>query len=304
MTFERMNRVGHNGGPLWCMKLTAANGWRSERQLIIEPRASQNPSIGSELLVWFEEQRPQYQWITNSIEKRPSGAPTYAVVDVEVPNSRRTERCKHALEYIVIKALSCADLHGDSAASAVHSLFWLHFVEDDDGLTYLCKYSPKESGNFYASQRLMDYVRYNGPDRTYAVTSAIEDAMKHNPGLGERFSQRAGVDRNLREAIEALLLTGEAEEIQHDNVRKIVKLNATRMDHVIAAIVEATRGDYPLLGLRACQRIERDVEFFTACDAFVLAHPDGDGMPKFLRPHCKPVKPIKPTQGQEDDCYE
>jgi hypothetical protein len=302
MTFERMNRIGRDSAPLWCMRLATRGGWQDhERRMIMEPYASQNPSVGAELHVWFEERRPQYQWITKSIDKLPTGVPTYTVVEVEVPNSRRTDHCKHPLGYTVIKALSCGDLRGESADSAIHSLFWLHFVDDDDGLTYLCKYAPKEHGNFYANQRLTSYVRYNGPDHAYAVTSAIEEAMKHNPGLGERFSKTAATDHNLRAAIEALLLTNEPEEVQHNNVRKIVELNATRMDHVITAIVEATRAAHALLGLRACQRAENDPEFFAAVDAFVLAYPNGNGLIKFLKPYCKPGKvPV----AQEENCDE
>jgi hypothetical protein len=59
-------------------------------------------------------------------------------------------------------------------------------------------------------------------------------------------------------------LTGESEEIQHGNIRRLVELQATPKDRVVAAIVDATHSDHALLGLRTCQRIEHDTTLFDA----------------------------------------
>jgi len=305
MTFERENRVSHSGGPLWRNDI-GEHGSRYGLQLIMELCSLPNPDRGAELRVWVEERRNQYHWVVDSPERRPEGPPTWRVDYIEVAGSRRTEPLKHPLEYIVVKALSCGDLHGDSAVSAVHNLFWMHFVEDDEGLSYLCKYAAKNQGNFYARERLLRYLQYDDSrDGNCEVTCAIEDAMKNgNTALGERFCRHAIADRAVRDVIEAILLTNEPEDVQLTNVRKLVELNAMRMDHVIVAIVEATRRAHALLGLRACQRVESDPEFFTAADAFVLAHPTGRGMITFLKPHCKPVRAPRPVKEDEDECYE
>ena len=306
MTFERTSRANHDGAPLW-RKDIGEHGNRFDRQLILEPSMSPNPDRGAELHVWVEERRAKYIWVADAPDRRPAGPPTWHVDYAEIESSRRIERVKHPLEYTIICALSKGELSGESAASAVHQLFWMHFVEDDVGLSYLCKYSAKTHGHFYARERLLRYLHYDSyttrDSNTYEVTSTIEDAMKdHNAALGERFCRTAIADRAVRDAIEAVMLTNESEDVQLSHVRKLVELNATRMDRVIACIIDATRGSHALLGLRACQRVESDPEFFAAADAFVLAHPDGRGMITFLKPHCKPPKTSKPVQ--EDECYE
>jgi hypothetical protein len=270
MTFERENRVGYNGGALWRMDLATRQDQRHgrSRRLILEPYVMPQRS---ELRAWVEEQRPRYHWITEKLGQRPKGHPTYSVDTIEVPNSRYTVALKHSLEFVVVNALSHGHLVGESAAHAVHNLFWLRFVQDDDGLTYLHQYASKETGNFYACQRLLEYTRHYVADGrgNYAVTSAIEDVMKHDSILGERICQRVATDDAFCAAIEALLLTGEPEEVQHGNIRRLVELNATPKDRVVAAIADATHSDLALRGLRACQRIEHDVAFFDALVAVV-----------------------------------
>ena len=271
MTFERENRVGHSGGALWRMDLTTRQDRQHERarRLILEPYVM---AQRSELRAWVEEQRPRYHWVTEKLGQRPKGHPTYSVDTIEVPNSRYTVALKHSLEFVVVGALCQGHLIGESAVGALHNLFWLRFVQDDTGLTYLHKYASKETGNFYAGQRLLEYTRYYADGRSndcYNVTSAIDDAMKHNSTLGQLLHQRVAVDDAFRDAFEALLLTGEDEETQHANVRSLVELNATPKDRVLAAICDATYSDRALLGLRACQRIEHDAKFFEALVAVV-----------------------------------
>lgn len=302
MTFERENRTGHDGGWLWRMDIgdrescTGRDGLR----LIFEPATCPHPDRGAELHVWVEMRKARYHWVVDEPNQRPSGPPTWSVDTIEVPNSRRTEAPRDGLEHHTIRALARGDLHGESAASVVHHLFWMHFVENDEGLTYLGKFAARNTGNFYARERLMQYLRYNHHSGNYSVQCAIEDAMKeHNRTLGERFAKRSREEKNLSDAISALRMTSEPEEVQLANIRRIVEINATRMDHVIAGIVDATREDQPLLGLRACQRAENDPEFFKTVDAFVLAHPDGRGMVTFLKPHCKPPKKAKRAHAEE-----
>jgi hypothetical protein len=271
MTFERDNRVGYNSGALWRMNLAARNDQLHGRgrRLILEPYVM---AQRSELRAWVEEQRPRYHWITEKPDQRPKGHPTYSVDTIEVPNSRYTVTLKHSLEFVVVGALSHGHLVGESATGAVHNLFWLNFVQDDAGLTYLYKYASKETGNFYAGQRLLEYTRYyaEANERSnYDVTSAIDDAMKHDSTLGQRLHQRVAVDDAFRDAIEALLLTGEDEDAQHANVRRLVELNASPKDRVLAAVFDATHSDLALLGLRACQRIEHDAAFFETLVAVV-----------------------------------
>jgi hypothetical protein len=263
MTFERDNRVGHSGGALWRLDLSSREEQRERRhtrRLILEPYAMPSHSY---IRAWVEEQRPRYHWITEKFSQKPKGHPTYVVDTIEVPNSQHIVELKHSLEFTVVGALANGHLVGDSAASAVHNLFWLRFVQDDDGLTYLNKFASKEIGNFYARERLCEYTRHYSAGR-YDVRSAIEDVMKHDAQLGARLCQRAMKDEALCDAIEALLLTGEPEEVQQGNIRRLIELQATPKDRVVAAIVDATSSDRALLGLRTCQRIEHDTAFFDA----------------------------------------
>lgn len=308
MTLERTNRVGRSGGPLWRQEM-AEREFRgygaSKRFLILEPYSCPNPDRGAELHTWFEEERGRYHWVSNSMAGKPKGLPKFSVDLIEISKSQRTVRPKHALEYTILKALMCGDLHGESANGAMHTLFWMHFVEDDDGLTYLHKYAPREAASFYARQRLRGYTEFSdhtsSRSTVWQARHAIEDAMKPVDGrprnydhdLGKRFSRHLQTDRNLCDAIEAVMSSDFPEEEHRRQVRQIVELNATRMDHVIAAVVHATWEDSALLGLRACQRLEAEPrsDFFKAVDAYVLAHADTKGLEAFLKPHFKIPKP-------------
>jgi hypothetical protein len=265
MTFERDSRVSRSEFPLWRMEIGTRDE-RSTRRLIIEPYAMRQSSYPPELRMWLEEDTPQYCYIVESPTAKPTGAPSRRVESVPIENSRRTVPAKTGLEYVVIEALAMQQLIGDSAKSALHNLFWTSCVIDDDGLTWLCKYTSKETGNFYAGQRLVEYTRSHDIDKrdSYKARCAVEDVMKHDRELGERMQQRVMEDEAFQHAVEALLLTNEDQETKNANVRRIVELNATDKDRVFASIVAASRGVYDLRGLRACQRAERDPEFFEA----------------------------------------
>lgn len=297
MTFERLNRAGRSGGPLWCMPI-CDRGTRFGRQLVMELNTSPNPDLGAQMEVWVEDSQARYHWISTDPSKCPP-VPTFSIDHVEVEGTRRRDTPRNSLEYLVIKALARGELHGESAASCVHNLFWMHFVEDDDGLHYLYRHADKETGGFYARERLLRYVRYNElpGDRHYRIRSAIEDAMKdHDATLGERFCRTALADPAIRDAIAALRMTNEPEAVQLENVRKLVELNATAMDRAITLIVDETRVGHALLGVRACQRAENDPEFFALLTAHITARPDGRGLISFLRTHCKRPKSVKPEK--------
>ena len=265
MTFERDSRVSRSEFPLWRMDIGARDE-RATRRLIIEPYSMRQASYPPELHMWLEEDTPQYCYVVKSAMTKPKGVPLYRVESIAIETSRRTVKATTGLEYVVIEALAAQQLVGDSAKGALHNLFWTHCVLDDDGLAWLCKYTSKETGNFYAGQRLVEYVRSYDTDKrdSYKARSVVEDVMKHDPELGERMCQRVIEDEALQHAIEALLLTNESDEIKHANVRRIVELNATDKDRVFAGIVAASLGNHALRGLRACQRAERDPEFFEA----------------------------------------
>jgi len=303
VSLERENRTGRGGGFLWRLDLDDKedrfSSYRGGRRLLLEPHTTPHPDRGAELYVWVEDSRPRYHWISEDPSARPraSDMPTVIIDAIEVPNSRRIEFSKHPLEYTIIQALAKGELVGESAKSAMHTIFWSHFVDDDDGLHYLDKYS-KQSSNFYARQRLRQYIevdyRRERNARAHAARRAVEEAMKDcDRTLGERFCRRVCDEPNMRDAIEALLKTEEPEEMQLRHVRKIVELNATRVDYVIARIADACDSKHALLGLRACQRVERDPDFFACVDAYVLAHPNGAGLVKFLKPHCPKPRPAK-----------
>lgn len=296
MTFERLNRIGHDGGPLWhqCMEKQFATGERRNRALVFEFTHSQNPTRGAELNFWVEEDKPRLYWYADyphaGSGKRPTSEPKFIIDRVEVNNSRRVLGSTSSYEFVCMRALATGEMLGESATSAAYSIFWQNFVEDDGGLHYLRRFADRETAHYYARQRLLRYIGHDGRQAAYEVRGLVEDAMKHDHALGERFSMRLAHDRNLVQAIEALQMTNEEHDTRIANIRRIVELNATRMDHVITRIVEATRDKQALLGLRACQRVEADTTFFAACDAYVLAHPNGKGLVRMLKPHCPTPK--------------
>lgn len=270
MTFERDSRVSRFDFPLWWMDISD-RAVRNKRRLIIEPRTTRQLLRPAELCAWIEEDRPEYCYVTKSITAKPRGAPTLRIEPVMIESSHRSVPAKTRLEAIVIDALATQQLISDSAKSALHDLFWTHFVLDDDGLSWLYKYS-KAIGNFYAVQRLNEYTQSydNGEYNADQARYAIKEAMRHDDELGTRMGQRVTEDEAFQHAIEALLLTDEAEETQYANVRRLVELNVTDKDLVFASIVDASRSDHAFRGLRACQRAERDPKFFAAIAA--IAH--------------------------------
>ncbi len=270
MTFERDNRTSQLQRPLWRMDLDSSDrSVRNKRRLIVEPYALQGRTYPAELRVWIEEDTPQYCYVVESIMDKPKGTPTFRIESVAIENSRRSVPAKTGLESVVIEALVAQQLIGESANSALYNLFWTHFVLDDDGLAWLHKHASKETGNYYASQRLAEYTRAYDNDKrgTYEARRAVEKAMDHDSELGERMAQRVVEDEAFQHAIEALMMTEEDEDTQHANVRRIVELNVTDKDLVFAAIVGASRSDHAFRGLRACQRAERDPAFFEAVAA-------------------------------------
>jgi hypothetical protein len=265
MTFERDSRVSQMRFPLWWMEIGDPKE-HVKRRLIIEPYMI--AGMHAELHAWVEDDTPQYCYVVKSFGEEPEGPPSFRVEAVINEKSRRTIRAKTGLEYIVIGALATDQLTSDSAKGAVHNLFWTHFVLDDDGLSWLCKYATKDTGNFYANQRLRTYVEVSD-DRNpeaYGARNAVEDCMKHDRELGARMQLRVNEDAAFQHAIEALLMTNEEVEIKHANIQRLVELNATDKDRVFASIVAASY-DHALRGLRACQRAERDPEFFEAIAA-------------------------------------
>lgn len=273
--FERDSRVSRLDSPLWWMDVGEKKRdarWvasAQKRRLIIEPYAMRGSSYPLELRVWIEQDSPQYIYAVKSISTKPKGLPTFRIEQVVIENSQRNVRAKTGLESVVIAALASQQLTGDAAKSAVNNLFWTHFVEDDDGLTWLYKYASKEVGNFYAGQRLDGYVRAydSGRGGAWQAANAVRDVLKGDYDLAERMAQRVVEDEALQHAIEALLMTDEDEDAQHANIRRIIELSITDKDFVFAGIVSASRGTNALRGLRACQRAEHDPEFFEAVAA-------------------------------------
>lgn len=272
MTFERDSRTSPLQHPLWRMDISERDV-RNKQRLIVEPYAMRQRMYPAELRVWIEEDTPQYCYVVESIMDKPKGAPTFRIESVAIENSRRSVPAKTGLESVVIEALAAQQLIGEAALSALHNLFWTHFVLDDDGLTWLYKHASKATGNFYAGHRLVEYTRAYDDDKrgTYEARKAVEKAMEHDSELGERMTQRVVEDEAFQHAIEALMMTEEDEETQHANVRRIVELNVTDKDRVFAAVVGASRGEHAFRGLRACQRAERDPAFFEAVAAIARA---------------------------------
>lgn len=256
--------------------------------------------------VWVEETYGEYVYTVDDPRHRPKGRPAYRETVIEIPKSRQSVRPKpseHAvLEYILIDGLGTDRLVGETAASAVYQLFRLHFVEDDAGLSYLHQFAralANDHANFRIGTYLGDVDRGARSIPHHDAILAIENLANGDDGgeayegfreLCERVTQQVPTNDSLREAVEAVMLSSEEDEVKRRNVRQLVEASATDTDYAIAFIISASRNPpftSALLGLRAIQRLETDPTFRSLVIGFtqgLIGQPKKDKrMLKFLK---------------------
>lgn len=281
-----VSRVNSLDAPLWYVDIGDVNTMGNPdrragaRVLIIEA----NGRHTAHLRAYVEETRVVYRYTVKKPGHRPKGSPTLDYETVELPDSRRELTCTSSYENLVVAALSVGELTGDSARSAVYCLFRTHFVDNDPTFAYLGKYATKDALKSWVCSPLRKFIECSdedvesiydcdhddnsdddddsAPQPTITdVLKHVHEIMRHYEELGERICQTIVRDTTLRDALIAILMANESEDVQQEQISSIISVVVTDDDVVYAGIVRATYKDQPLLGLRACQRVQRDAKF-------------------------------------------
>lgn len=224
MTLTRDTRTGLFGTHLWLVDLKQhKNRDGKPRQLVIEPYSPLSMGTATRLDAWVEEQRAFHVWEVDYPQRKPKGPPTFRTEWKRLDESTRTG-CTGlpSVGFTIIRALARGELVGESAKEAMHDLFWACFVNDHDGLNYLCRYADPETGAFYARQRLdwqLNQLRRASAERTKPngdkdpVVELLK-ATTHSdyPLLGLRAWERAVVDDTFYDALAALAVLADTDE--------------------------------------------------------------------------------------------
>ncbi len=213
-TFERDGRVSRCGSALWRMSLTEKISddpkSRHKRRLILEPYESPGGAATC-LNAWVEEDRPIYIYTTEDPRQRPKGRPKWTTEVRELGKSRHAVRVQGAC-WNLVTALARNELIGRSASEGIYTLFWECFVKNVDEMAFLQRVASKETGKFWAQQRFRTLTTMPGCDPNDPVVKMLDDgAFAEEPHLACLAWQRAQVDSNFYDAIEAIAKTNEAE---------------------------------------------------------------------------------------------
>ncbi len=285
MSFERDTRTARLNGRLWTQSVADQGrpGSRrdNDRRLVLCFYPSKWVQEETTFEAWFEQDQAVYVWQqpANRPRREPTGTPKFETYTAQCANSHRVITVKTGMEAVVVQALGHAAITGDSADSAIYNLYWEYFIKDEAGLSYLCRFSPPDGlGHRMARERLNAYVDLRGrhsdlerEEINYEVIKAIETvchaAHGHVCYLGQQVANQLKLADDLHAAIEAVLLSTDTEEVKHKHILTMTLNAATPRHHVIAAIMTTTYQKHPLLGLRACQRVETDPEFHRLMEA-------------------------------------
>lgn len=224
MTVERDTRTGMFGTHLWLVDLKQhKNRDGRPRRLVLEPYSPLSIGTATRLDAWVEEEHPIYYWETKHPNQKPKGPPTFRTEWKRIDESS-LHGCTGlpSVGFAIIRALARNELVGESAKEVMHDLFWSCFVNDTDGLNYLCKYADAETGAFYARQRLdwqlnqlkrISYERTkpNG-DKDPVVELLKATAHSDHPLLALRAWERAVVEDGFYEALAAIAELADTEE--------------------------------------------------------------------------------------------
>ncbi len=212
------------GTSLWLVDLKQhKNRDGRKRRLVIEPYSPLSIGTATRLDAWIEEEHPIYYWEVAHPNQKPKGPATFRLEWKRLDETRRTG-CSGlpSVGFAVIRALARNELVGESAKEVMHDLFWSCFVNDVDGLNYLCRYADPETGAFYARQRLdwqlnqlgrvsRERTKLNG-DKDPVVELLKTATHSDHPLLGLRAWERAVVDDTFYEALAALAVLADTDD--------------------------------------------------------------------------------------------
>jgi hypothetical protein len=216
-------------GPIYRMDFKPRRG---EQQLVLEPYAPA-PVHQVTLHARIEVENVRYYYVADKLERpKRSQAPEARFERAEVKGSRWVIPIG-GLAFTLVQALYKNEMTGQSAVDAMHALFWRYFVEEDDGLKYLNRFAPG-SADFYAMNRIHAMGEDDhGSEHKYtnaaiaAIAAAVgTSAAEQPPGMrywALRACQRALIDRDFADAIEAIVAAREAEEVRHGRIMEFVK---------------------------------------------------------------------------------
>jgi hypothetical protein len=204
---------------------------------------------------------------------------------------------KNTAEYILAEALATDCLTGAPVENAIAHVFYSNFVQNDEGLSYIHKFAPEAVAN-HARRRLNEefsHPSFCEDDDVRRAIRGIEEAHsgmyetdgKKTPDstyffieLGSQACRRIKLgDDNLRDAVEALLELNEEDDKIEEQIRRIVRAGTNHHDRVRAAVASYCNDDYPMLGLRACQRLITDGDSAFREGLYDLVTPDPDQAP-------------------------
>lgn len=280
MTFELIATDHHSSGrgPAWAIKFSskedASFASNNDIRLVLgfyaRPYNGREPDVD----VWIERREVEYYQVIHADGKKSPAR--RREVHNEVAKTRRRLTLKSGMEFVVADALGSSLIVGRAAATAVHTLFWTHLVDDDDGLSYLHRVSPRHVSAFYVRTRLHKYVNpvtdlndsTTETDPRFAADVALDAVFGYDKkhlgrpfwvsALNTRITPQLGRYSTLCAAIDQVMLTDVDDAQKHALVVDFVLHEATPIDHAYAMIIAATEASdgTALLGLRACQRLE------------------------------------------------
>ena len=295
VTFERWSSTAHSGygsaSAAWALDFDTQRdqsyGFHSARdtKLVFGFFSRRTMAREAAAEVWIEKrQRQTFVTININGEDIPKTKQKMDFRDVfaEVANTRRPLKLA-GLEYVIAEALADNEIVGKSASTAVYQFYWTHFIDDDEGLSYLHKKLRGVGADNCIFQRLNFYTRRNQgssrdqPDDQHLAENigVAYDAIKEvdrQLGAAQSISDRlsapfycaALVDRIHNDLVDyptmcaAIAAIQAAADVDDEQRRQLVVdcmlHEAAPDDHAFAMIIAAT-DKHPMLGLRACQRV-------------------------------------------------
>jgi hypothetical protein len=241
MTLERDTRTSIFGVHWWKLDLGTDREQRHRhRQLILEPYAPLSASGVVQLNAWVEEEKACYTYTVDRPDAKPKGPPTFQTVWERIETSMRRD-CPGVpgLGQTIIKALSRYELCGESAQEGVHGLFWATFVDNCDGLDYLCRWATADISSFYA--RTSMNAAFSKLARATRTTSErfIDDVAQllydigseHETPLCLRAWQRAMVDDVFYDALHALATAGSGPAERAQSALAFLRTHESKRSH-------------------------------------------------------------------------
>jgi hypothetical protein len=206
---------------------------RGQHQLVLEPYAPNQVVLNARV----EVEKPRYFYAVNDAHRKPKGSPTLRLERLEVKGSRRVVPVS-GLACTLVRALYKNEIVGESAAAAMHALFWQYFVEDDEGLKYLYRFGAEDTGEAHARMRVSSLAGRDGADEAVKAIDAARIPSEAKDLVAKYKSvtwlvrlhacQQALVDRDFHDAVCALAAAPESALWVLEFLRVQLTLNGKR----------------------------------------------------------------------------